>query len=443
MRNSLLIILAASAIGCVSDDPSLDRDALIDPAYCQNCHPEHYRQWSGSMHAYASDDPMFIGMNERFQRETNGAAPGFCVGCHAPMAVRTGATTDGLNLAELPRKLRGVTCFFCHSVDKIEGDHNNALRLADDGIMRGGIDGPVHTPAHGSMYSPLHDGDSLASAGLCGTCHDVVLPNDLHLERTYKEWRESLFAKPDVAPLSCNRCHLPGSNGPAADVSGSPDRRIHEHQMPGIDMALSAWPEIDDQLRVIERDLHPSVQTDLCVQPAAGGIEIQAVLDNVFAGHSWPSGTTHARRAWVELIAYAGDTVVFESGLVAADEPIAELDDPNLWLLSSKLFDADDNQVEMPWDATSSESNLLKAAVTNDPNDPDFYHAQTRSYIVTGTVPDRITMTVHVRPVGLEIVDNLIDSGDLATDVRDRVPTFTLTPTALEWTTAVGFGCVR
>lgn len=440
---AVFVATLAATFACIGDRSGLDREVLMDPVYCQNCHPEHYRQWSGSMHAYASDDPMFLAMNARVQRETGGAAGLMCVGCHAPMAARAGATTDGLNLETLPRHLRGVTCFFCHSVDRVEGDHNNQLHLANDGVMRGGIATPLHTEAHQSAYSRLHDGDDLTSSALCGTCHDVVLPNGLHLERTYKEWRDSLFARPGIGQLSCNRCHLPGHDGPAAEVAGAPHRRVHEHQMPGIDVALSAWPEVDEQRSLIERDLYPSVLTNLCVQPSAGGVEVQVVLDNIFAGHAWPSGTTHARRAWVELVAYQGGALVFESGVISAGEPVAHSADPNLWVLRSYLFDGDGNEVEMPWQAATTQSDLLMPATTNDPNDPGYYHAQTRSYVLAGVNPDRIRMLLHVRPVGLELIDNLIDSGDLDSAVRSRVPTFDLSPSGLTWTSDLGFGCVR
>ena len=68
----------------------LTRDALLDPQTCEQCHVDHYADWSGSMHAYASDDPVFRAMNERGQRETNGQLGDFCVKCHAPMALRRG-----------------------------------------------------------------------------------------------------------------------------------------------------------------------------------------------------------------------------------------------------------------------------------------------------------------------------------------------------------------
>src|SRR5262245_42418338 len=77
---SLLALLAQA--GCGSGGPSttpLDRDALMDPETCRTCHPTAYQEWSGSMHAYSSDDPVFRAMNQRGQRETSGALGNFCV----------------------------------------------------------------------------------------------------------------------------------------------------------------------------------------------------------------------------------------------------------------------------------------------------------------------------------------------------------------------------
>src|SRR5256885_17152868 len=85
-------------------------ETLMDPQACQSCHPNHFREWAASMHAYSSDDPIFVAMNRRGQRETNHALGDFCVKCHAPMAVQQKLTTDGLNLAEPPQKVKGVTC---------------------------------------------------------------------------------------------------------------------------------------------------------------------------------------------------------------------------------------------------------------------------------------------------------------------------------------------
>src|SRR3954469_18762632 len=101
---------ALAHAGCGGGTPvtPLDREALLDPEACKTCHPVAYQEWSGSMHAYASEDPVFRAMNQRAQRESDGALGTFCVKCHAPMAVQEGATADGMNLDTLPQKMKGV-----------------------------------------------------------------------------------------------------------------------------------------------------------------------------------------------------------------------------------------------------------------------------------------------------------------------------------------------
>ena len=74
--------------------------------------------------------------------------------------------------------------------------------------------------------------------------------------------------------------------------------------------------------------------------------------------------------------------------------------------------------------------------------DPRFFHAVTRSWEI-GVVPDRVTARLHIRPVGLDVLDDLIESGDLDPAVRERMPTFTLDGATLEWRQGVDeFGCV-
>src|SRR5262249_18849318 len=188
----------------------------------------HYADWSGSMHAYASDDPVFVAMNKRGQRETKGALGPFCVNCHAPMAVQTGATKDGLNLAELSPSLKGVTCFFCHAVDAVNGTHNDPLHLAEDDAMRGPFGDPVDNTAHAAVYSTLHDRDQLESASLCGSCHDIVNDHGAAIERTFDEWKHTVFAHPGGG-ATCGQCHMEQSTHlePVAQAPGVFARRYH------------------------------------------------------------------------------------------------------------------------------------------------------------------------------------------------------------------------
>ena len=438
--------LCLFAAACGGSPDRLSTEELMKPEACKDCHPVHFRQWSGSMHAYAADDPVFLAMNARGQRETGGELGDFCVGCHAPMAVRTGATTDGLNLAEVPQHLKGVTCYFCHTAVEVTGTHNNPLILADDGRMRGGITDPVPTDAHRTAYSPLHDRTSRESSKLCGSCHDIVTDKNVHLERSFAEWQQSVFASDDPrSHLSCSQCHMPGDRpGVAADVDGVPLRSPHDHSFPAVDIALTPWPQQEEQRALVQAELDGTLIPELCVAPQGAGVRIEYTLDNAFAGHKFPSGASHDRRAWAEVIAQTGGVDIFTTGVVPEGTAVsthAETD-PDLWQIRDFAYDDSGKIAHMFWDVARVESQTLPTATTNDPSDPAFYHAVTRAWNVD-QVPDRIEAVVHIRPVGLDILDDLIDSGDLDPAIRARMPTFTLTTTRLVWTMADGFGCIE
>ena len=84
-RATLLFGICAVLAACSG---GLSKEELRNPESCRDCHGEIVRQWSGSMHAYAADDPVFLALNQKGQRETNGALGDFCVKCHAPIALR-------------------------------------------------------------------------------------------------------------------------------------------------------------------------------------------------------------------------------------------------------------------------------------------------------------------------------------------------------------------
>lgn len=425
--------------GCAEDAPRvLSAEELLDPAACAGCHPAHFQEWQGSMHAYAAEDPVFRAMNARGQRETAGALGSFCVQCHAPMAFRMGLTEDGLNLDDVPAHLRGVTCVFCHTVDAVEGTHNNPLRLAGDGVMRGGIRDPVQLGGHAMAYSPLHDRDDLRSSALCGACHDIVTPNGVHLERTYLEWQRSVFNDSDPRRRNtCNDCHLPGRDAVIAAVAEAPVRRHHDHSMPGVDVALTPFPEREAQRGLVQRELDTVIVTELCVVPRNGGAEVEVYLENIAAGHAVPSGASLDRRLWVELVAWAGDRVVHSSGVVGDGEPVAYLADEDLWLLTERAFDAQGQPAHFFWEIARTEPELLPMPNVLPPGTPGYQNPHVgRRYLVIGETPDRITLRVRMRPMGLEVLDELIESGDLDPAVRDAVPTFDLAGAAQTWTMA-------
>jgi hypothetical protein len=412
--------------GAMTPAPTLTRDSLLDPAACQTCHPTHVQDWQASAHAGASTDPVFVAMNARGQRETNGQLGAFCVNCHAPMATRDGVTTDGLNLATLPAKYQGVTCFFCHSIDAVTGTHNAAVTLADDLTLRAEYTQPVPNVAHRSAYSSLQDGTQATSGGACGACHDIVVPaTDAGIERTYYEWSHSVFSSADGS--TCIACHMTPSSEmvPIANVPGVPLRTLHAHNFPAVDVPLDA--PATAPTAAVAQALGDALQGALCVTGAGG---VRVVLDAVAVGHQWPSGAAQDRRAWAEVIAYQGTTVVYQSGVVADGAAVtAPTNDPDLWLLRDCMFDTQGQQVNMFWQAASSEGNELPALATFNALDPRYYETHIvqrfhRDGTPLSAMPDRVTLRIRLQPIGLDVLEDLIQSNDLDASILDAMPTF-------------------
>jgi hypothetical protein len=451
----------ALALGACGDDPKLSVEALQDPDTCAECHPKHHDQWSGSMHAYASDDPVFVAMNRRGQRETNGALGDFCINCHAPMAKQLGFTDfAGFDPAALPPAARGITCYFCHNVEQVTSTHDNGLALANDQTMRGGVKDPAGTSAHHSKYEPLMDGARNQSE-ICGSCHDIVVPaslngrRDVALERTFAEWQGTFFATDDnpLLHLSCSGCHMVTSRlEPIADAPGVKPREFafHDHALAAIDVALTPFPQQAEQLAGVHGILDPSIRIvgpapltgpqpgGICVTPLDGGI-ITVRVDSIGTGHSWPSGAAQDRRTWLELIAYDGTgAVVFQSGVVppGMDPEVAA---PGVFGFWDRTFRSDNSPAHFFWDVDHVDSRLLMA-----PAMPKQDISQTARFSVGASWAnvERVTARFRVNPLPYAMLDELIASGDLAPAIRDRVTTLDVgRPTVWLKTTADAGKC--
>jgi hypothetical protein len=435
----------------------LPRSAMLDPSTCQACHAGHFADWSLSMHAAAASDPVFLAMNARGQRETHGALGSFCVQCHAPMAVRDGLTTDGLNVASLPSQYQGVTCFFCHSVSAVTGANNASLELSTDLVMRGEFNDPIANVAHLSTYSPLHDAHDSTSASMCGSCHDVVVPEtDAGIERTFYEWAHSAFSGSGGA--TCVSCHMTPSTVPTpiASVPGAPPRISREHDFPAVDVPLApSSPDagaLATQKSRVELELgNGAIQGALCVTGPPGG-SVRVILDAVGVGHKWPSGAAQDRRAWAEVIAYSAGTVVYQSGVVADGTPVTAVQgDPDLWLLRDCMSDAQGRLVNQFWQAATTEGNELPALATFTATDPRFYQTHIvqrfpRNGAKLAQMPDRVTLRLRLQPIGLDVLQDLITSQDLDAGILDAMPTYDVPiagptlPAQMEWTAQAAAG---
>jgi hypothetical protein len=460
---ALALLAACAGEGCARTeraDPSADRGALTrdelrDPVTCSGCHPNHFREWSSSMHAYSAKDPVFVAMNRRGQRETGGALGDFCIRCHAPMAVVDKLSKDGLNLDRLPDKERGVSCYFCHDIAGVEGDHNAMLRVANDTTMRGPIRDPRSPRAHAAEFSQMFDETSPKSTAVCGGCHDIVTPAGVHLERTFQEYRSGIFSKSATgAPPafdSCVGCHMPGRKELAAvSPKGLSSRVVHEHLWPGIDVPLTEFPH-KDALRSAVEDCQLGSKSLSFFTLEVTPPDLFSFQIETNAGHDQPSGAAQDRRMWLEFSVYD------ESGRLATDVSSGNIGDgeiedrpegdprrdPHLFMLRDRIYGAEGQPVHMFWQAALSqehpdgyESKLLPVATTTY---IEGKHAVLKQYRAPGKdgLPARITARLRVRPIGLDVLDDLVRSGDLDPAVATRMPTLTF-GAEIKWTKEKG-----
>jgi hypothetical protein len=455
-------VLATSALACGDDAPAkplpdagsdastvvlpprLSIAELQNPETCKTCHPTHYAEWASSMHAYASSDPVFLAMNKRGQRETNGTLGKFCIQCHAPMAVRNNLTTDGLNIESLPKAVQGVTCYFCHNATGAGSDHFNAnVTLANDDVMRGSIKDAVDPGVHGVAYNEGHNNLRMASSQLCGSCHDVVNDKGAPIEQTFAEYKASYFNIEKTGNKggdTCQGCHMRADRYQTTIAQvpslNLPKRDRHEHRWPAVDVALTDFPDREVHRRATDCALSEDGAFIFeLLNDGAGGFDIAIETS---AGHAQPSGVAQDRRFWLEAVAYdANDKVLWQSGVIGDGEveeyPLDDpRHDPQLCIFRNVWEDERGDEVHMFWDAAKlreNDSRVLPFGV-----DPLANHVARCTYRAPGRVqPARLTLRLRMRPVSITVLQDLVDSGDLDPKVIAEMPTFTLHSSDIEW----------
>jgi hypothetical protein len=231
---------------------------------------------------------------------------------------------------------------------------------------------------------------------------------------------------------------------------------VHAHGFPAVDVPLPTSADGGDldggvaETPGVQALLANALQGNLCVTQRGG---IRVLLDGPNLGHDFPSGAAQDRRVWAEVVAYKGGAIEYQSGTVPFGTPAFDAGaDPDLWLMRDCIFGTDGQEVNMFWQAASYDGNELQALATFDPTDQGFYLGQRLQVFPRGGtplaagVPDRVTLTVWVQPVGADVLADLVDSGDLDPSVAAAMPRFPVpvgSQTAggaaqaqLEWTAA-------
>jgi hypothetical protein len=180
--------------------------------------------------------------------------------------------------------------------------------------------------------------------------------------------------------------------------------------------------------------LDTSLNVEICVEPTGQSQSaIYLTLENASSGHFFPSGASHDRRVWVEVTAYdAAGTVLYSSGKAAPDEGGDA--DPDLWSFGDVALKADRTPAHMFWDIANVEPHGIPAPVTFDQSSPDAlrHHVPRRfpkstTATISGNV-SRATVLARFRPIGFDVLDDLVATGHLDGTVRAAMPVFDIIP---------------
>ena len=274
-------------------------------------------------------------------------------------------------------------------------------------------------------------------------------------DRTFAEWTATTLSQ-SPGGESCAECHMLASDGAVSTTTPSKVRRVHSHMFPAVDLAVGDFPAADAANGIAPQNaaqqaattafLATAIQQTLCLNPVTH--KLLLTLDNVGAsGHSWPSGATPDRRAWVELTATQGGNVIYASGnsdavgLFPSALPFEDSSpDPDLWLIRDCIYDASGAQVQMFWQAaTVGTSDQLPGLLIQNVNDPTTFQTHFMLQYPSATplpaTPDEVKVTVHLQAIGDDVLDSLVTSGDLDQSVPPQIARYALGGGAmLDWT---------
>ena len=293
---------------------------------CATCHPQHYKEWAASPHAYAQLSPVFNAMHATLMKRTNGTVGDFCIRCHTPVGMELGEpiVESNLNRSEVSRE--GVTCVACHRRSKPFGKTSARVALSHGDIFSAvygskgseelrrvissgeySITTEPETPGR-KIHTDALKLDQITESSFCGTCHDVNSASGFRLEEAFSDYKSAPAAKQKI---SCQQCHMgpkPGvpSEYPVTSVAivgGKPSkpRRHAIHSFVGPDYSivhpgifphnpaaqrlasLAEWLEYDHEAGWGTDDFEDEVEDDFVFPSrwtsAADRYEARALLD--------------------------------------------------------------------------------------------------------------------------------------------------------------------
>ena len=347
------------------------------PTVCADCHEKQYKEWTGSVHSLAFQDPIYQGELNMAVKALGHDIARQCEGCHSPAGMVTGEI-KGPGLKGLGRMaLAGVSCDICHSISGVTNmqtpsrePENGSFILSPGVETKEGVKLVKRAPFkpsqecgggfHECAESPLH-----TQADLCASCHQVYhYETHFPLESTYLEWKHGPYAQKNI---HCQDCHMVETDTflKAADSFRKPERSEYRHYFSGANYLLyylageAAKKAGDEKLVAI---LKKKYQMAVAKLKSAAQLEVQPVyrngslaevkvrVKNIRAGHNLPTSLTNVREMWLEVTAKdAGGHVVLTSGVFDSPGSL----EPGTRMFNSEGMGKDFHFAIDPWVVTA------------------------------------------------------------------------------------------
>jgi len=368
---------------------SFEINDFNSPQDCQGCHPDHYDEWSASMHAYTTHSPIFFSYKSETLLDHPVVGDNFCNQCHNPVAYLTDTdlsefeTVEDFQTSDIEDVLkRGVSCDICHTVTGIsETVHTPSSGAATaqfklfpgENIKFGSIEDPEPNGFHDSFYLP-----TFQVSEQCLPCHDLVV-RDVEAEITFTEWNRipgfSMFGG-----IPCQDCHMPIK-----------EDGTHDHNFVGVDMDLAIPSESNPLFDKVSSMLTTAVDIDFEIWgqilpesiSSLDTLHIPITIESLTA-HSLPSGTSFNREAWLELTVMNNDNIIYTSGVLQNNNDILDYNSSDLLLFKSFLLNESGDTTHSIIDAHDIINNSLPA-----------YSQRFKNYEVI--LPDNIQGVLNIR----------------------------------------------
>jgi hypothetical protein len=317
------------------------------PTVCADCHEKQYKEWTGSVHSLAFQDPIYQGELNMAVKAVGHDIARQCEGCHSPAGMVTGEIKGPGITGLSPMAMAGVSCDICHSVSGIthwqtpsHEAENGSFILTPGVATSDGVKlikrGPTKpdTECGGGFHECVESGLHL-QAELCASCHQVYhYDSHFPIEATYNEWKHGPYAQKSIL---CQDCHMVDTVTfkRSADTFTKPDPKEYRHYFNGANYLLSYLAAgaakkagnqelADNAMKQYEMAVERlKSAADLEISPVYRDgklIELMVRVKNLRAGHNLPTSLTNVRQMWLEVTARdERGNVIMATGTVKPD----------------------------------------------------------------------------------------------------------------------------